>query len=174
MIKFEIHESEIIKGVWIIKPSVFEDERGDIWTSFISEEIEPEGLRFTHDKFSESRNNVLRGIHWDNKTWKLVTCVSGKIQQVVVDMRTDSPTYLQWQDFIIGDENKSLILLPPNVGNGYYVMSDKAIYHYKLAYKGDYVDADEQFSIGWNDESIGVKWLADAPILSNRDTNHET
>jgi len=171
-IDFEIEESKIIKGVWILTPSMSEDSRGNIWTSFLKDEVEellPEGLYFKHDKFSTSKNNVLRGIHGDTKSWKLVTCVHGEIQQVVVDLRKDSPTYLKWQDFMINSDNQQLVLIPPNMGNAYYVNSVEAVYHYKLAYEGDYIDADEQFSLKWDDESIGIKWLSGSPILSGRD-----
>jgi dTDP-4-dehydrorhamnose 3,5-epimerase len=172
MINFNIVESEKIKGIWIITPTISCDERGNIWTSFIKSEIEsllPNGLNFKHDKFSTSRGNVLRGVHGDSKSWKLVTCVYGSIQQVVVDLRKDSPTYLQWQDFIIDSNNQMLILIPPHMGNAYYVKSEQAVYHYKLAYDGKYIDANEQFSIRWNDDSIGIKWLSKHPILSDRD-----
>jgi dTDP-4-dehydrorhamnose 3,5-epimerase len=169
---FEIIESKKLKGVMIIKPSVSSDIRGTIWTSFLKEQIDkllPEGLYFKHDKFSTSKRNVLRGIHGDTKSWKLVTCVHGEIQQVVVDMRKDSSTYKKWQSFVISQDNQQLILVPPNMGNAYYVNSSEAVYHYKLAYDGDYIDADEQFSVSWNDDSIGIKWLSDNPFLSNRD-----
>ena len=106
-IEFDIIESTIISGVYILTPSVSEDARGDIWTSFLKDEVDgllPDDLFFKHDKFSTSKRNVLRGIHGDTKSWKLVTCVHGEIQQVVVDMRKDSPTYKQWQDFIINKD----------------------------------------------------------------------
>ena len=131
----------------------------------------PDDLYFKHDKFSTSMHNVLRGIHGDTKSWKLVTCVYGEIQQVVVDLREDSPTYLKWQDFIINGNNQQLILIPPYMGNAYYVNSSEAVYHYKLAYGDDYIDADEQFSVRWDDDTIGIKWMSDNPILSNRDAN---
>jgi dTDP-4-dehydrorhamnose 3,5-epimerase len=172
-IEFNIQESTEIAGVYILTPSIFEDARGNIWTSFLKSEVEkllPIDLFFKHDKFSTSNYNVLRGIHGDTKSWKLVTCVYGEIQQVVVDCRIDSPTYRQWQDFIINQDNQKLILIPPNMGNGYYVNSSSAVYHYKLAYKGDYIDADEQFSLSWNDDNIGINWLSDNPLLSNRDS----
>ena len=174
-IEFDIIESTIISGVYILTPSVSEDARGDIWTSFLKDEVDgllPDDLFFKHDKFSTSKRNVLRGIHGDTKSWKLVTCVHGEIQQVVVDMRKDSPTYKQWQDFIINKDNQQLILIPPNMGNAYYVSSEEAVYHYKLAYNGDYIDADEQFSVKWNDEKINIKWISDTPILSHRDSNN--
>ena len=109
-IDFVFAESELIKGVWILRPSVSTDCRGNIWSSFIKGEIEsllPEGLHFKHDKFSESKHNVLRGIHGDSKSWKLVTCVYGEVHQVVVDMREDSSTYLKWQKFLISRSIKS-------------------------------------------------------------------
>jgi len=169
---FDIQESTEILGVYILSPSVSEDARGNIWTSFLKDEVEkllPDSLYFKHDKFSTSKHNVLRGIHGDTKSWKLVTCVYGEIQQVVVDMRQDSPTYQKWQDFIINKNNQQLILIPPNMGNAYYVNSPEAVYHYKYAYNGDYIDADEQFTVDWDDDKIGIRWLSNTPILSNRD-----
>jgi len=169
---FSIEESKVIEGVWVITPSISKDSRGNIWTSFLQHKIESlitPGLHFNHDKFSKSKHNVLRGIHGDNKSWKLVSCVFGEIQQVVVDMRKDSASYLMWQDFIINDKQPKLILIPPQVGNAYYVMSKTAVYHYKLAYEGNYIDADEQFSVNWNNKDIGIKWLAKKPHLSGRD-----
>ena len=145
-LELNVEEAKEIKGVFILTPQVSDDLRGNIWTSFIKQEVEkliPENLEFNHDKFSLSKNNVLRGIHGDSKSWKLVTCVYGKIQQVVVDMRKDSPTYLNWIDFEISRKNQQLVLIPPNMGNAYYVISKEAVYHYKLAYHGSYIDADE-------------------------------
>ena len=171
-INFDIQESVVIDGVYILTPSISEDVRGNIWTSFLKDEVEkllPSNLYFKHDKFSTSKNNVLRGIHGDTKSWKLVTCVYGEIQQVVVDMRQDSPTYQKWQDFIINKKNQQLILIPPNMGNAYYVNSPEVVYHYKYAYNGDYIDTDEQFTVDWDDDKIGIRWLSNAPILSDRD-----
>jgi len=171
-IDFEIKESGQIKGVWLFIPTVSNDSRGNIWSSYIQEIFEKKitlGLRFKHDKFSTSRKNVLRGIHGDSKSWKLVTCVFGEIQQVIVDLRENSSTYLEWQDFIINHEKPLMILIPPGMGNAYYVKSSTAIYHYKLAYDGEYIDADDQFSIKWNDPSVGIKWHSKNPVLSVRD-----
>ena len=171
-INFEIEESELISGVWIIRPSISNDIRGNIWTSFLRGEVEkliPETASFKHDKFSMSKQNVLRGIHGDSKSYKLVTCVFGKIQQVVVDLRKDSPTFLSWQDFVISSDDQIMVLLPPNMGNAYYVCSKEAVYHYKLAYEGEYIDADQQFSVRWNDDTIGINWMGNSPILSVRD-----
>ena len=170
--KFDIQESTEISGVYILTPSVSKDVRGNIWTSFLKDKVEkllPSNLYFKHDKFSTSKHNVLRGIHGDTQSWKLVTCVYGEIQQVVVDLRKGSPTYQKWRDFIINKDNQQLILIPPNMGNAYYVSSPEVVYHYKYAYNGDYIDVGEQFSVNWDDDRIGIKWLSNSPILSNRD-----
>ena len=96
--EFDIQESKILKGVYVITPNKFSDLRGEIWTAFTEEHLGglvPEGIHFKHDKFINSHFNVLRGIHGDVKTYKLVTCVFGEVHQVVVDCRKDSPTYLK-------------------------------------------------------------------------------
>ena len=171
---FEITESENVTGVYAITPSIATDDRGDIWTSFLKGDIEtllPDNLSFKHDKFSQSKYNVLRGIHGDSKSSKLVTCVYGEVTQVVVDLREDSSTYLKWQRYKINKAQQKMVLIPPGCGNAYYVSSDLAVYHYKLAYNGGYIDAAEQFSVRWNDTSIGIDWPVTEPELSERDLN---
>lgn len=171
-IEFSVTESAVLAGVKIIAPSVFEESRGSIWTSYSKDSLGsllPEELSFKHDKFSQSNANVLRGIHGDHKSWKLVSCIHGQIKQVVVDMRASSKTYLKWESFDIGTDNRLMILIPPGMGNAFYVSSSSAIYHYKLAYPGDYIDVDEQFTVSWNDPRLDIKWPTNDPILSERD-----
>ena len=93
----------------------------------------------------------------------------GKIQQVVVDLRENSPTYMKYESFNISETNQKIILIPPLMGNGYCVLSNEAIYHYKLAYTGSYFDSNKQFTFKWNDERMKIKWKINNPILSNRD-----
>ncbi len=169
---FDITESSIIKDVWIIQPSVTEDERGNIWTSFLQGKIEkllPEGLCFKHDKFSHSKKNVIRGIHGDYKTWKLVTCVFGDIYQVVVDLRKESTSLNKYESFLLSGDNHIGILIPPGLGNALLVTSHIAVYHYKLAYRGSYVSEKAQFSHKWNDPRFNIIWPINDPILSDRD-----
>ena len=169
---FDVERSSRVDSVMAFVPSINSDERGDIWTSFEKEFMEPylpDGLFFKHDKFSQSQENVLRGIHGDVKSWKLVTCVMGKILQVVTDLRKDSPTFGQWQAYEIEKSQQKMVLIPPGFGNSYYVMEGPAVYHYKLAYPGEYLDAQDQFSVRWDDPEIGIEWSVDSPILSPRD-----
>lgn len=170
----ETRLSTIVQGAVIYRPSVFEDNRGMLWTSFLSSHIKthiPDDLVFVHDKFAVTHRNVLRGIHYDLKSWKLVTCVDGIVDQVIVDMRKESSTFRQWEKFELRGDEPTSVLLPPGVGNAFYVKSDSAVYHYKLAYLGDYVDAGEQHTVYWNDNELNIDWPTNKPILSIRDDN---
>ncbi len=168
----KVINSKVFKEVKIFEPSVGRDSRGTIFTTYdhkIYDKYIPENLSFVHDKFSESKQNVLRGLHGDAKSWKLVSCIHGEIFQVIVDMRPDSPTYLQWESWIVNDVNKHQILIPQGFLNGYYVMSEKVVYHYKYAYAGEYLDVKDQMVVKWDDERINIKWPCQNPILSGRD-----
>jgi dTDP-4-dehydrorhamnose 3,5-epimerase len=152
--------------VTIIEPSIFTDGRGSIYSSYDeSLSLLPEGIRFIHDKFARSRANVLRGLHGDDKTWKLISCVWGMIFEVVVDVRKDSPTFNKHATFVLHPQDKQ-ILIPPGFLNGYYAYSD-SLYHYKLAYKGDYSDVKDQITVKW--DSLGIIWPCSYPILNERD-----
>jgi dTDP-4-dehydrorhamnose 3,5-epimerase len=169
---FDIKKSTVFNEVLIIKPSVSVDLRGNIFTSYNKDfytEVLPAELDFKHDKFAESKFNVLRGLHGDTKTWKLVSCVFGEIYEVVVDMRPDSSTYLKWEAWSLNSNDYTQILIPPNFVNGYYVKSEKAVFHYKLAYQGEYIDANEQIVVGWNDDRLNINWPCNDPILQARD-----
>ncbi len=169
---FEIEKSTVLQDVLIVKPSMHWDLRGSIYTSFNADfylEFLPQKLDFKHDKFAESKYNVLRGLHGDTKTWKLVSCVWGEIYEVVVDMRKDSPTYKKWDAFELSSDNYRQVLIPPGFVNGYYVRSENAVFHYKLAYHGGYIDADEQMTFRWDDPELGIDWPCDDPILQARD-----
>lgn len=167
---FDIEESKVLKGVFVIKPDKFKDLRGEIWTAFTQEQLASLApVPFKHDKFITSHKDVIRGIHGDTKTYKLATCLYGEILQVVVDCRPQSPTYLKYESFVINPANQLLVLVPKGFGNAHLVRSEQAVYYYKCAYEGEYVDAPNQFTYAWDDERIGVKWGVEKPILSVRD-----
>jgi dTDP-4-dehydrorhamnose 3,5-epimerase len=168
----KIENSNLLKEVIIFTPSVNEDSRGTIFTTYNKEiynKYLPDNVEFIHDKFAESRKNVLRGLHGDSKTWKLISCIYGEIFEVVADMRPDSPNFLKWDAFELNNKNKKQILVPPNYVNGYYVKSDFAVFHYKLAYQGEYFDVANQLVIKWNDERLNINWPCTNPILQARD-----
>ena len=154
--------------VKIFEADMFREYRGDIWTTYKKKTF-PVDLDFVHDKFSSSRRNVIRGIHGDYKTWKLVSCLKGELYFVVVDNRKESQNYLKWDCMMLDDKDRRQVLLPPGFGNGFCVMSDSAVFSYKLAYEGEYSDVDQQFTLKWNDTHVNINWPIDSPILQARD-----
>jgi dTDP-4-dehydrorhamnose 3,5-epimerase len=156
----------IFPEVKIFQPSSFEDYRGELYTLFNQDEHE---LVFNHDKVAVSRQHVLRGLHGDDKAWKLITCIAGEIYLVVIDNRSESPNYLKWDSIILTANNRKQVLVPPMFANGHLVLSKSATFFYKWAYPGEYPDVKDQFSLKWNDPKINISWPIDNPILSNRD-----
>ena len=158
----------MIDGVKIFEPDVFTDFRGDLWTTWKKDEFLYD-IEFNHDKVSTSRKNVLRGIHGDFKSHKLITCLYGQLFFILVDNRKDSKTYLQHQSMILDDRKRKMVLVPPGVGNGFLVLSEDSVFSYKWAYKGKYPDVENQFTIKWNDKRLNIDWPIANPILQQRD-----
>ena len=157
-----------INGIEILTTNVHTDYRGDYWTIW-DDNYRIVDINFNHNKVSTSRKNVIRGIHGDFKSTKLVTCLYGELYFVVVDNRKDSSTYMQWDHIILDDKSTKQVLIPPGVGNGFCVLSHESVFHYKWSYKGRYPDVEDQFSIKWNDSKIGINWPINNPMLSERD-----
>lgn len=152
-----------ITDVKVFFNEAFKDERGELWTIWNEKEFELK-LKFNHDKIAVSKKNVLRGIHGDSKSWKLITCLSGEIKLVVVDPKT-----LQHMSILLTSKNKLSVLVPPGFGNGHLVLSDEAVFYYKWAYEGEYPDVKDQFSLRWDDPKLKIEWGIENPILSTRD-----
>lgn len=168
----KIYKSEILNELVVFEPSISKDSRGNIFTSYhcnLYDKFLPDGVKFLHDKFSYSINNVLRGLHGDTKTWKLISCVWGKIYEVIVDYRPQSPNFKKWVSFNLSAENYRQILIPPGFLNGFYVLSSEAVFHYKLAYQGEYFDVPDQITVKWNDPDLKIDWPCVSPILQPRD-----
>lgn len=158
----------IFPEVKVYQPEIFTDFRGDLLTLWNKDKFEPK-LDFKHNKISTSRKYVLRGMHGDNKSWKLTTCLSGEMYFVVVDARPTSNNYLKWDSIILNDRSRKLILTPPNFAIGFLVLSDQALLNYMWAYEGEYADVNEQFTIKWNDPKVNIVWPIKNPLLSLRD-----
>ena len=159
-----------IKGVKILTPSRFEDPRGTLWSAITPDLSNQLNVPhpFAHTKYASNFTNVLRGIHGDFESWKLVTVLSGQIQQVVVDNREKSSTYQESLSWLIDAANPKMILIPPGCGNAFKSLSD-SLYMYSLAYPGSYNDFDKQFTLKWDDPKFNIKWQGAQPTLSNRD-----
>ena len=88
---------------------------------------------------------------------------------VIVDNRKDSDTYGLWDWIILDNKTRKQVLLPPGVGNGFLVLSESSVFHYKWSYPGKYPDVEDQFTIKWNDKKININWPIKNPILQLRD-----
>ena len=157
----------MFRDIKIIKGNNFKDKRGILWTTWKKGIFKK--INFNHDKLSLSKKNTLRGLHCDNKSWKMVTSVYGKFLFVVVDMRKNSKDYLKHQKWVIDHKKPRLILVPPYFANAHLCLSKICLFHYKWSYKGKYIDANKQKSYRWNDPKIKIKWPIKKPILSKRD-----
>ena len=154
----------------VIQPDIFYDHRGEYIETWNVENYKVfHGVEFKQDDISTSTYHTLRGLHGDFTTWKLVSCIYGTLFQVAVDMRPDSPTYLQYESFTLNDKNRKQVLIPPGFANGHLVMSDYGIFSYKQSTL--YGGAKKQFTVKWNDPKVGIEWPVESPILSLRDKN---
>lgn len=156
--------------VLLIVPSIFEDHRGMFVETYNIEDYSRNGINieFIRDDISTSVKNVIRGLHYDFKTWKLIQCMHGKFYFVVADMRKDSHQYLKWQSFILSSDNRHQILIPPGFANGHLVLSEQCIFHYKMS---ENYDADNEIAIRWDDPKLGIYWPVTDPILSQKDSS---
>lgn len=150
-----------------------EDYRGtytELYNEFELFQATGHQISFVQDDCSVSNLNVLRGIHGDKATWKLVSCIYGSIYLVVVDNRPHitqlGTNEKRWLAFTISDKNRVQVLVPPNVGVGHLVLSDTAIFWYK---QSTYYNRDEQFTIPWNSPAFNIWWPIKNPIVSERD-----
>lgn len=161
-------EETSLNGVFLIKPDVHEDARGNFYETYNEKEYQKAGLtaRFIQDDISCSKKGVLKGMHGDPGTYKLVQVAYGKVYAVVLNCDEASEDFGKWASFDLSSENRHQLYIPPMYGNGYYVLSDVAVYTYKQStYYGEY----KQFTYKWNDERFGIIWPAEVRIISERD-----
>lgn len=162
-----------IDGVWLIEPNVFSDERGYFMEAFKKEEFEAHvgHVNFVQDNESKSSFGVLRGLHYQKGEFsqaKLVRVIKGEVLDVAVDLRKSSPTFGKYVSALLSEENKRQFFIPRGFAHGFAVLSDEAIFTYKVDNK--YAPQAEA-SILYNDETLGIDWpLADTQMkLSPKD-----
>jgi dTDP-4-dehydrorhamnose 3,5-epimerase len=159
-----------LDGVIVIDPpTIFEDFRGHYVELYNAPAYRAAGIEyeFIQDDISVSRQHVLRGVHGDRKTAKLISCLHGAFYLVVVNNIPDSPQYRQWTAFTLSDRNRNQVLVPPGFGNGHVVLTEFAIFHYK---QNTTYDRESQFTLLWNDPDLNIWWPIKNPIVSQRDS----
>ena len=157
------YKKTTIEGVYIIEPKVFNDARGYFFEAWKKEEFEQHigKVEFVQDNESKSSYGVLRGLHYqkgDCSQAKLVRVIKGKVLDVAVDIRKSSPTFGKYVMVELSDENKRQFFIPRGFAHGFLVLSDEAIFTYKVdnAYAPQ-ADA----GIRWNDPDISIQWPID-------------
>ena len=165
-----IVKNTLLDGVKIITPTIFEDERGYFFESYKAPIFKNNDLpiNFVQDNEVKSTKGVLRGLHYqfNRPQGKLVRVISGSILDVAVDIRKGSPTFGQSEIVHLTAENNKMLYIPEGFAHGYLVTSSESIVVYKCT---DVYDPNDQYGIIWNDETIGLNWTYDSPILSEKD-----
>ncbi|MCO4888774.1 dTDP-4-dehydrorhamnose 3,5-epimerase [Cupriavidus sp. WGtm5] len=159
--------------VKIIEPKCFGDDRGFFYESFNAREFEERvapGYTFVQDNHSRSTQNVIRGLHYqiEHAQGKLVRVIVGKVFDVAVDMRRNSPNFGKWVGVELSVENRRQLWVPPGFAHGFAVLSDAAEFLYKTT---DYWYQEYERSVLWNDPSLSIKWpLTGEPKLAAKDS----
>jgi len=165
-----------LDNVLLFTPSVFKDHRGSYvelynkndYSKLIREAISKD-IQFVTDCIAVSNKNVLRGIHGDQETWKLFTCLEGEIYFVVVNCDKESDDFGKWESFILSEDNMNQVLVPAKYGNLTVALSERAIIHYR---QSTYYDPEnlKQFTYRYDSPQFKIKIPIDKPILSERDS----
>ncbi|MHC9544294.1 MAG: dTDP-4-dehydrorhamnose 3,5-epimerase family protein [Vulcanimicrobiota bacterium] len=161
-------EKTRLEGVLLIKPHVYEDFRGEYVETYNEDLYKEKGItvKFIQDDISVSRRHVLRGLHGDSETWKLISCPYGCFYLAVVNCDTESSHFGEWQGFTLSDKNRHQVLIPPKYGNGHVILTETALFSYK---QSAYYEPEKQFTYRWDDPKLNIWWPVKDPILSMRD-----
>ncbi len=163
-----------LDGLLVVEIDFFRDERGFFMESWHKRDFAEAGLpyEFVQDSHSRSTYSVLRGLHYQDMRApivKLVRCTVGRVFDVAVDLRVNSPTFGQWFGIELTAENKTQLLVPIGFAHGFLTLSDVCEIQYKQT---EYYRPDAEGGVAWNDKAIAIDWpLRDPPILSRRDQN---
>ena len=160
-----------IKGLLVIKPRIFGDDRGYFFESWSKQSFAEVGLNldFVQDNQSLSCKGVLRGLHFQNPPYaqgKLVRVIKGAVLDVSVDIRKDSPTYGQHFSIELSEEDKTIFWIPPGFAHGFVALEDNTIFTYKCT--GVY-NKESEGALLWNDIDLNIDWGIDNPLVSDKD-----
>ncbi len=162
-----------IEGLLIIEPDVFPDERGYFFEDYNKKRYQTIGLdvEFVQNNISKSVKGTVRGLHYQVGEFaqgKLCEVIYGKVLDVAVDIRFGSPTFGKYAAVELSEENHKQFWLPPGFAHGFSVLSEEAIFHYKVT---NYYSKKDERSILFNDETLKIDWHVDSPVVSEKDLN---
>lgn len=166
-----------IKGLILIKPRVFTDDRGSFTSPFIKKQYEENGIQedWVQENVSVTKSKgMIRGLHFQkgkDVQAKLVTVVRGKAFVAVVDLRKNSETYGKWESFELDADKKNLVYVPAGFAHGFLTLEDNTIYSYKVS---NYYAPQSEGGLRWNDPEVGIEWPIANPTMNERDANWPT
>ena len=168
-----VYKETEIPGVWIIEPKVYADERGYFFEAYKEKEFEEKmgRVHFMQDNESCSASGVLRGLHYQLEPYsqsKLVRVIQGKVLDVAIDIRKGSPTFGKYIAVELTGENKRQLFIPKGFAHGFYVMSERAVFTYKV--DNPYNPQFER-CIRFDDPSICIDWPINKIVISDKDRN---
>jgi dTDP-4-dehydrorhamnose 3,5-epimerase len=166
----EVIETEL-NGLFVLKPKVFEDERGYFYESYNQNLFKKAGINFdfVQDNQSLSQKGVLRGLHFQNPPHaqgKLVRVITGGVYDVAVDIRKDSKTYGKWFGLELTEKNKWMMFVPPGFAHGFLTLENNTIFSYKCT---NFYNKASEDCLLWNDNDLNIDWNFDKPLLSAKD-----
>jgi dTDP-4-dehydrorhamnose 3,5-epimerase len=159
-----------IKGVWEIKVPRYEDNRGVFSEVFRKDHFEKHGLpsEFLQDNQSYSKKGVLRGLHFQrapHAQGKLVRAITGRIQDVVVDLRPESPTFGKHLSVVLSAAEGNLLFVPGTFAHGFAALED-CLVGYKVT---NLYHKDSEGGLMWNDPALSIDWMVEQPLMSEKD-----
>jgi dTDP-4-dehydrorhamnose 3,5-epimerase len=159
-----------LPDIVLIEPRIFKDQRGYFLETYQAQRYAEHGIdvRFVQDNLSVSRRGVVRGLHYQlqKPQGKLVTVIQGEVIDLVVDIRSNSPSFSKWSKNTLSAENHLQLYVPPGFAHGFLVTSETATVQYKVT---DYYQLGDEYGIWWNDADLGVDWPQGEAILSDKD-----
>lgn len=165
-------EKTKLPGILLITPDVFLDNRGYFFESYNLQKY-TDVPDFIQDIESKSNKNVLRGLHYQIPPFaqgKLIRVSSGKILDVMVDIRCDSSTFGQYFSIELSEYNKKQVYIPPGFAHGFITISNEAIIQYKCT---NFYNKESERGIMWDDSDLAIDWNTTNPIISDKDKNHK-
>lgn len=163
-----------LKGCFIIEPKIFKDARGYFQETFNQKtfrELIGETISFVQDNESMSSKGVLRGLHYQRGAYaqaKLVRVIKGKVLDIAVDLRKDSPTFGEHMAIELSEENKLQVFLPRGFAHGFIVLEDQTLFSYKC---DNFYNKSSEAGIIYNDPTLNIDWLVpnEAVLVSEKD-----
>lgn len=164
-----------LEGAALLEPVVHGDSRGFFMESYNESVMAAQGISYNFIQDNQSLSaeaGVLRGLHYQlhpKAQTKLIRVLAGAIYDVIVDVRRSSPTFGQWQGFILSESNKRQLLVPKGFAHGFCTLVPNTQVLYKV---DEYYSPEHDRGILWNDPSLGIDWPVSEPVLSEKDKRH--